>query len=175
MQPNAIHSAIARAAEHLAAHPDDALCDDKPAIATLQSGLRCRAATPDGSVAVVSDMPAAVGGEGGGATPGWLLRAAMANCDATVIAMRAAQLGITLTTLQVTVGSRSDDRGLLGLADGVPAGPLQVHVDVRIAASGATADELHALVRWAEAHSPVNDALCRAVPVSTAITVEQPT
>src|SRR5262245_49821666 len=39
-------------------------------------------------------VPTAMGGCGAGASPGWLLRASMASCPATAIAMRAARLGI---------------------------------------------------------------------------------
>jgi hypothetical protein len=40
-----------------------------------------------------------------------------------MIALRAAELGITLTTLEVTVGSTLDDRGLLQMNDSIHAGP----------------------------------------------------
>ena len=152
-------------------HPQDAVSTDEPAVAVLESGLRCRAAGPNGAT-VVSDMPAVIGGTGSAPSPGWLLRAALANCDATVIAMRAAQLGIILERLEVTVGSESDDRGLLGVSDSVPAGPLSVRVSVRIAAKGTSADELRELVHWADQHSPVGDALRRAVPVTTEVIAE---
>jgi uncharacterized OsmC-like protein len=117
-------------------------------------------------------MPVDIGGTGSAPSPGWLLRAALANCDATVIAMRAAQLGILLERLEVTVGSESDDRGLLGLSDAVPPGPLGVRVTVRIAAKGASAEQLRELVQWAEQHSPVNDAVRRPVPVTTEVIAE---
>ena len=170
MSIDRIKESLHQVAQHFAAHPQDARSQDKPATAVLESGLRCRAEGPNGA-ALVSDMPAAVGGTGSAPSPGWLLRAALANCDATLIAMRAAQLGIVLTGLEVTVGSESDDRGLLGVSDSVPPGPLSVSVDVRIAAEGASAEQLQELVRWAEKHSPVSDAVRRAVPVSTQITV----
>jgi len=109
-------------------------------------------------------MPTAIGGGESAPSPGWLSRAALANCDATVIAMRAAQLGVTLTTLEVTVDSESDDRGLLGMDDSIPAGPLSVRVRVRIGADGVAPERLREIVEWAEAHSPVGDALRRAVP-----------
>lgn len=80
-------------ASHFAAHPQDAASHDKPAIATLESGWRCNAAGPKGEL-LVTDMPKAIGGDGTAPTPGWFLRAALANCDATVIAMRAAQLNV---------------------------------------------------------------------------------
>jgi uncharacterized OsmC-like protein len=165
-----IKESLRQVAQHFAEHPQDALSQDKPATSVLESGLRCRAEGPNGAV-LVSDMPAPVGGTGSAPSPGWLLRAALANCDATLIAMRAAQLGIVLKLLEVTVGSESDDRGLLGVSDSVPPGPLSVSVGVRIAAEGASSEQLHELVRWAEKHSPVSDAVRRAVPVNTQITV----
>lgn len=171
MSIESIRRSLDQVAGHFAEHPEAALSQDKPAVAVLESGLRCRAEGPNGAV-MLSDMPTPVGGAGSAPSPGWLLRAALANCDATVIAMRAAQLGIVLTRLEVTVGSESDDRGLLGVAESVPPGPLSVRVHVRIAAQGASAEQLREVVRWAEKHSPVSDAVRRAVPVATDVTVE---
>lgn len=165
-----IRQSLQAAADHLAAHPQDALSDDKAAVAVLEGGLRCRTEGPGGAL-LFSDMPTAVGGGASAPTPGWLLRAALASCDASLIAMRAAQLGIALRQLEVAVDSRSDDRGVLGLDDAVPAGPLAVRVRVRLAADGATAEQLHALVEWAERHSPVSDALRRAVPCRTEVEI----
>jgi hypothetical protein len=51
-----------------------------------------------------------------------------------MIAMRAAQLGITLNALEVTVGSTSDDRGLLQIDDSIHPGPLKMWVHVKIGA-----------------------------------------
>jgi uncharacterized OsmC-like protein len=171
MSNEQIRQSIGQVAKHFADHPEDAVSQDRPAVATLEGGLRCRVVGPRGAV-LVSDMPAALGGEGSEPTPGWFLRGALASCDATVIAMRAAQLGITLTKLEVTVGSQSDTRGLLGVADPVPAGPLDVQVSVRIASADASAAQLHELVRWAESHSPVGDAVRRAIPLGMQVIVE---
>ena len=146
-----------------AQHPHKARSTDKAAVAVIEEGLRCRAEGPNGAV-LVSDMPAGIGGGGAAPTPGWFLRAALANCDATVIAMRAAQLGIALTKLQVTVDSESDDRGLLGTEEGIPSGPLSMRVQVSIAADDATPEQLREIVEWAERHSPVGDAVRRAIP-----------
>ena len=163
-----IRKSLDQSARHLVENPQDALSQDKPAIAVLESGLRCRTEGPNGAI-LVSDMPAPFGGTDSAPSPGWLLRAALANCDATLIAMRAAQLSIVLTRLEVTVGSESDDRGILGVCDSVPPGPLTIRVSVRIAAEGASEVQLRELVRWAEAHSPVNDAVRRAVQVTTEV------
>jgi uncharacterized OsmC-like protein len=100
------------------------------------------------------------------------MRAAIASCDATVIAMRAAQKGIELSNLEVTVDSESDDRGLLGMDDSVPAGPLGIRVRVKIAAKGVPPKRLREVVDWALEHSPVTDAVQRAVPAT--VEVETP-
>ncbi len=165
-----IRKSIDAAITYLAGHPNEARYVDKGATAVIEEGLRCRATGPEGAV-LVSDMPAAVGGGGAAPSPGWLLRAALANCDATVIAMRAAHEGVTLTTLEVTVDSESDDRGLLGMDDSIPSGPLSVRTRVRIGADDAAPDRLREVVEWAEVHSPVADAIGRAVPKKVEIEV----
>lgn len=163
-----IQRSIEGVMKYLSERPDKWRSVDKPATATVEEGLRCRADGPDG-VALISDMGKALGGGGSAPSPGWLLRAALANCDATVIAMRAAQLGVTLTTLTVTVDSESDNRGLLGMDDAVPPGPLSMRTHVRIGAQGIAPDCLREIVEWAEAHSPVADAIRRAVPSKTEV------
>jgi hypothetical protein len=47
-------------------------------------------------------------------------------------ALRAAELGIKLSTLEVTVGSTADDRGLVQIDDSIPAGPLKVWTNLRL-------------------------------------------
>ena len=158
-----IQQSIVDAIKYLYEHPDECRYTDKAATAIVEEGLRCRAEGPNGAT-LISDMPKAVGGEGSAPSPGWLLRAALANCDATVIAMRAAQLGVALTTLEVTVDSESDDRGLLGMDDTIPAGALNMRTRVRIGAKNLASEDLRVIVEWAEAHSPVGDSVRRAVP-----------
>ncbi|TMF98939.1 MAG: OsmC family protein, partial [Chloroflexi bacterium] len=97
-------------------------------------------------------------------SPGWLLRAAQASCLATLIAMRAAQQGLEPGRIEVVVDSESDDRGILGIDDSVPAGPMSSRARVRIGGNGASPEQMAALVRWADAHCPVQDAVRRAVP-----------
>jgi hypothetical protein len=80
-----------------------------------------------------------------------------------MIAMRAAQEGIELDRLQVVVGSVSDDRGFIGQAD-APAGPLESWARIEVTARGVPPERLQEIVKWAEAHSPVTDALTRPVP-----------
>lgn len=165
-----IQHAIAQVTQFFREHPDRGPVTDKAAVATVQSGLVCKAEGPRGEE-LVSDMPRSVGGQASAPTPGWFLRAALANCDATVIAMRAAQLGVPLSRLQVTVESRSDDRGMLGVVPDIPAGPQALQVHVEITSAYASAEQLREIVHWAEQHSPVGDALRRAIPTALTIAV----
>lgn len=138
----------------LAANPETARTKTNALTARLVHGLRCEVTGPNAE-AICTDMPNTLGGNATAPSPGWYLRAAVASCTATVIAMRAAQLGITLTTLEVSVESQADQRGLLGLDDRVSAGASTLCTHVRIGADGVTADRLRTLVAWGDAHSPV--------------------
>lgn len=156
-------------------HPSVALMVD-PA-ATARWGGRTRVTTTHASgVNVVTDMPAEIGGTGDQVSPGWLLRAALASCATTRIAMAAAAEGVELTSLEVEVSSRSDARGLLGMPDEegrlVFAGPKDVTLQVRIAAKGRSPAQLRALVEGCECASPVSEALRQAVPLVYGVEVD---
>ena len=163
---NGIRSAIEGATEYLTEHPGEARYTDSAATATLVDGLRVNVKGPDGEE-LTTDMPTSVGGGGQTPGPGWLFRAALATCEATLIAMRAAALGVDLSALEVAVDSESDDRGILGIDDAIPAGPLSIRVRVRV--EGSDQGRLHEIVEWALRHCPVDDAARRAVPVTVEI------
>jgi uncharacterized OsmC-like protein len=112
-------------------------------------------------------MPRGIGGGASVASPGWLFRAAAASCVASLIAIRAAMLGIELGAgdVEVTVDSESDDRGILGLDDSIPAGALSMKVVVRIGGPKLGAEARAALARWAVDHCPVTEGTSRPVPV----------
>ena len=161
---NDIASALTAAGAYLTAHPDEAHYTDSLASATVEAGLKVRVRGPSGEM-LSTDMPASVGGSASAPSPGWYLRAAEAACVATLLVMRASQLGIDTGRIEVEVDSVSDDRGILGLADDVPAGPLSARVAITFAGSPASRAELEALADWAVAHCPVTDAVERAVPL----------
>lgn len=158
--------------EYYAQNPDKALSQDKEAVAVVEEGLRVRATGPDGQT-LVCDMPKALGGGATAPSPGWMMRAALANCEAVMIALRAAQLGVELKTLQVRVDSVSDDRGMLGMDDSKPAGPLNMKVSIRIGADGVSVERLHEIIEWAEKHSPVGEPLTRVMPTEYAVELVQ--
>lgn len=131
------------------------------ATAVWRSGLSCKISGPAAERAI-TDMPEPMGGKGEGSNPGWLLRAAIASCAATAIAMRAAMTGIALDALEVRVESESDASGLVGIPD-VPTALDGLRMSVRIGADGVGEEQLRELVAWANENSPVNCTL-RAHP-----------
>lgn len=165
-----IRSCMQDVIEYYTQHPDHALAQDKEAVAVIEEGLRARATGPDGQT-LVCDMPTGLGGGATAPSPGWMMRAALANCEAVMIALRAAQLGVELSALEVRVGSTSDDRGMLGMDDSTPAGPLNMKVSIRIGADGVATETLHEIVDWAEKHSPVGEPLTRVMPTAFAVEI----
>ena len=165
-----IRQAIDGAVAYLSANPDEARYRDGPARATLREGLVVDL-TGQAGEALTTDMATSIGGTASAPSPGWLFRSAAASCVATLIAMRAASLEVALGSLEVTVDSESDDRGIMGIDPAVPAGPLSVRVAVVIRASGVDDDQLRAIASWGVEHCPVADAVGRHVPVEKRIEV----
>ena len=168
MTQERIRRAVDGATAYLREHPADARSTDSVAVASIVDGLVVRVTGPNGE-SLTTDMVPSVGGTASAPSPGWLLRAAEASCVATLIAMRAATLGISLDVLEVTVDSESDDRGILGIDDSVPAGPLSGRVVVRIQASGVPPTTLEEVANWGVEHCPVHDALERPTPMTTEV------
>lgn len=156
-----LKASIERAERVFAAKPEAAVKQNPYATARIVDGVRCDVTGPEGE-RVASDMPEALGGAGSAPVPGWYLRVAMAACNATAFKMRAARMGIELERLEVSVHSRSDARGLLGMDD-VSAALSDLRMTVTIAAREASPEQLRELARWGDDHSPVGSTL-RAGP-----------
>jgi uncharacterized OsmC-like protein len=163
-----IQEAVARASAYLTEHPDEARYRDSPAIARITSGLSARVTGPGGE-SMTTDMPAGIGGGGAAPSPGWLMRAATASCVASLIAIRAAALGMTVGPIEVAVDSESDDRGILGLDDAIDAGALSMKVVVSFGATDAAQAGVRELVDWAVGHCPVTDTIARSVPIEVEV------
>jgi uncharacterized OsmC-like protein len=170
MSNDSIRTAIQGAFDYLTEHPDDARATDSFATATLDEGLRCVVRGPDGAE-THTDMVTSVGGANTAPSPGWLLRAATSSCVATLIAMKAAIEGLSLRAIEVTVDSESNDLGILGIDEEVPAGPLSVSVRVKLETTDGDTDKLQEIVRWADEHCPVTDLTRRSVPVALDIEI----
>jgi len=172
MSVTTIAAAVERVKDILRRRPQFGLHDDAPATSRWAGGLRVVSSHAIGTT-VSTDLPTELGGTGDQVSPGWLFRAGIASCTATAIAMTAASDGITLTALEVTVSSRSDTRGLLGMTDldglDVFPGPGEMRLQVRIAASDATPDALRALVATSDRRSPIASAVRQAIPIDVHI------
>src|SRR5437762_1674165 len=158
-----IAEAVKQAQAYLRDHPDEARYPDSEARAVIADGLRCTVSGPSGA-SIETAMPTSVGGSALAAPPGWYMRAAAASCVATLMVVRAAELGRGLADLSVTVGSDSDDRGILAVDAGIPAGPFSM--TIAVSAGGVDRADLREIADWAVAHCPVTDAIARAVPIS---------
>lgn len=157
-----IGAAIERAREAFRRRPEAAMHEDAPALARWVGGVQVAIAHPNGQQ-VQTDMPKQLGGSGEHVTAGWLLRSALAGCLTTTLVMAAAARGIALDRVEVRASSRSDARGILGVAtaDGmrVDPGPHDLQLEVHIAAAGVPAEQLRALVQEADALSAVSAAV----------------
>lgn len=165
MSIETIQHALKGVREFLRANPDKAQGSDSQAVAVYCEGLQVRVNGPN-DAAIVTDMPTTVGGGGSAPTPGWFMRAGLASCDATLIAIRAAEAGIRLTMLEVTVDSISDDRGMFGIGDDIPSGALNVRTRIRIGAENTSDQRIREIVDEALTRSPVADMIRRAIPLS---------
>lgn len=164
-----VREALERAREVFLQRPSAALKVHTPATAVWHGGLKCEITGPSGEKAV-TDMGTPMGGTGEGANPGWLLRASLASCAATAILMRAAQLGIELKCLEVSVHSESDARGLVGI-DGVSTAHRAMRMSIQIGADGVPEAELRALAAHGETKSPVGATMREQLPVALGVSV----
>jgi len=163
-----IRESIENAVRYLSDHPDEARYTDSFARAILGEALRVEVEGPGGE-RIVTDMPGGVGGRAEEPSAGWLFRAAIASCVASTIGMEAAREGVTLASLEVVVDSESDDRGILGMDESVPAGPLSSRIRIRAQADGVEQERLRELLERGAGRCPVYDATKRAVDVSLEI------
>jgi uncharacterized OsmC-like protein len=136
----------------------------------LGDGLQC--ATTEKSWRIDSDLGPALGGEGAAPSPTALVHAALGACLAMGYRLRAAECGIELTGVRVTVESESHVSGMLDPGAEVPPGyiALRCHVDIE---SPAPAPEVERLIELADALSPVLDMLTRAHTIERTVSTRQ--
>jgi uncharacterized OsmC-like protein len=175
MTAETISNALQRLRAVFARRPQAGIHADEPAVARWQQGTQVVSRHANGTQ-IATDMPPELGGLGDQISPGWLLRAGLASCLATRIAMEAAARGIVLTRLEVLAASRSDARGLLGMTNDVgeritPA-PGEVRLEVSIGAANVAHELLQAMIEDSYRCSPVSAAIERPVPVSLHVDID---
>jgi uncharacterized OsmC-like protein len=88
----------------------------------------------------------------------------MRSRAATTTVLHAAARGIRIKQLWTELSGEIDLQGLLGLDDSVPAGYRDIKITMHIEAD-CSDEELDDLLKFAQAHSPVCNTVCRPVPV----------
>jgi uncharacterized OsmC-like protein len=161
-----IAAALGRLREALAQRPELGRAKLATSEARLTQGVRC--VVREGASTVESDLAPALGGDGAAPSPSALLRAALGACLAMGYQLRAAEAGIPLAAVRVTVESESDVRGLLGPGRDRPPGftALRYHVEIE---SPADSDQLTRLIELGDRHSPVLDMLTRPHAVARTV------
>jgi uncharacterized OsmC-like protein len=140
----------------------------------LADPLHC-VVTPDSVPGAVfrSGAHPAVGGDGDVPCSADLLLAALAACQETTVRMVAANMGIDLEELEVTVEGDWDPRGTLAMGREFPIGLTGVRAHTRVVVRG---DERGAraerLLRSAERYCVVLSTLREGVPVEATFALE---
>jgi uncharacterized OsmC-like protein len=89
----------------------------------------------------------------------------LASCLSVSIVYNAAERGIVLDKLSISMEGDLDLHGFLGLSTEVRPGFQDVRVRVNIASSGTSKVELENLVRYSQKISPILDSLRNRIPV----------
>ena len=115
----------------------------------------------------------AVGGDGDVPCSADLLLAALAACQETTLRMIAANIGIDLEELDVSVEADWDPRGTLAMGREFPIGITAVRAHTRVVVRGDERGErAERLLRSAERYCVVLSTLRAGVPVESTFTLE---
>jgi uncharacterized OsmC-like protein len=115
----------------------------------------------------------AVGGDGDVPCSGELLLAALAACQETTLRMVAANMGIDLEKLEISVKGDWDPRGTLAMGEQFPVGITAVRVHTCVVVRGDERQErAQRLLRSAERYCVVLSTLQAGVSVASTFTLE---
>ena len=115
----------------------------------------------------------AVGGDGDVPCSGDLLLAALAACQETTLRMVAANMGIDLEDLEVSIEGDWDPRGTLAMGKEFPIGISAIRAHTRVVVRGDERGErAERLLRSAERYCVVLNTLRAGVPVESTFTLE---
>jgi uncharacterized OsmC-like protein len=139
----------------------------RSAASDLADPLHCAMTAEGSDAAIRSGAHPLVGGEGDVACSGDLLLAALAACQETTLRMVAANMGIDITSLDVTATAEWDARGTLAMA-GAPIGlrNIRCHTAV-VVAEDERGERAARLLRSAEKYCVILNTLREGVSVES--------
>jgi uncharacterized OsmC-like protein len=155
--------------------------DSAPEVLRVQGGssdladpLHCTVAPQSvPGVIFLSGAHPAVGGDGDVPCSGDLLLAALAACQETTLRMVAANMGIDLEELEVSVDGDWDPRGTLAMGKEFPIGITAIRAHTRVVVRGDERGErAERLLRSAERYCVVLSTLRAGVSVGSTFTLE---
>lgn len=124
-------------------------------------------------VLFLSGAHPAVGGDGDVPCSGDLLLAALAACQETTLRMVAANMGIDLEELEVSVEADWDPRGTLAMGRDFPVGITAIRAHTRVVVRGDEREErARRLLHSAERYCVILQTLQAGVPVESTFALE---
>ncbi len=124
-------------------------------------------------VLIRSGAHPAVGGDGDVPCSGDLLLAALAACQETTLRMVAANMGIDLEELEVSVEADWDPRGTLAMGRDFPVGITAIRAHTRVVVRGDEREErARRLLHSAERYCVILQTLQAGVPVESTFALE---
>jgi uncharacterized OsmC-like protein len=115
----------------------------------------------------------AVGGDGDVLCSGDLLLAALAACQETTVRMVAANMGIDLEKLEISVEADWDPRGTLAMGKEYPVGITAIRAHTHVVVRGDEREERATrLLRSAERYCVILQTLQAGVPIESTFTLE---
>ena len=124
-------------------------------------------------VLFLSGAHRAVGGDGDVPCSGDLLLAALAACQETTLRMVAANMGIDLEELEVSVEADWDPRGTLAMGRDFPVGITAIRAHTRVVVRGDEREErARRLLHSAERYCVILQTLQAGVPVESTFALE---
>lgn len=140
----------------------------------LADPLHCAVVPTDTpGVTILAGAHPAVGGVGDAPCSGDLLLAALGACQEITLRMVAANMGIELESLEVTVEGDWDPRGTLAMGREFPVGLTGIRCRTRVVVKGDDrGDRTERLLRSAERYCVILSTLRDGVPVQSEFSVE---
>jgi uncharacterized OsmC-like protein len=159
--PHSISDALDRVENAVTKHPSVGIGTER-SISTITDGLRCT--SEEGAFRFETDLGDTMGGGGSGPSPGVLGRAALGSCLAMGYQMRAARLGVEVTSLTVEIEADFDVAGMLSLDSAARPGYSEIRYHVSVESSASETDVLRVLDEG-DALSPYRDVFSDETPM----------